>query len=857
MKHTLNGISPFVAWLCSSGHDTYACFDTDLLRVSATWRGDFLSMTTMAQVSYNKAGNKNNDISGILGEPLTATGIYPGWLPAGAAVEDPRPVGLNPDEAGRGPIDASMGRWNGVHIAGNQAVLDYTVHGAEVKEVISGMENLTGYVRTLDISKQAQPVDLILAEFNSITQSRISAHQGRIRIQGGAVEFRLDGDLEGVRLFIDEDRYVRLSIAPSESRGLRVAIWKSDQTATQRSFTFSDAFSFPDYRTGTAPHWSQSVIVQGEVAPVLSNSRQEVPYVIDHITIPLPNPWKRNVRIAGLDFFNDGSAAVSTFEGDIWLVDGLDQGLKEITWKRFASGLYEPMSLSIVDEQIYVFGREGIIRFNDVNNDGEADYYENFSNLPIQTIESREYPHSMHPNPEGGFYVAKGAALNNGPKTNPAVMSGFRAGGPHSGTILSVSNDGRSVSLYATGLREPYMGVHPVKGWVTASDQQGNFVPSSPIYFVEKGDYYGVPATAHQNIPPEIAPPLTWVPHQVDRSGTEQVWMVSNAFGPLNGAMIHLSYGRPGLYLVYHDEVDDRLVQGAIAELPIPFAGPLMEGAVHPVDGQLYVGGFQVWDSSAREISKLYRVRYTGGRMLLPTAFDIGQEGVILHFEVELDNEAVTSLDNYALEKWNYKRTEAYGSGHFKVNGEPGTDQVWPVHADVSDDGKRVFLQISDMSDVMQMGLDYRLLSAQGDSLEHSIYFSVQNPPLLPLDSYGFSLSSAEAVAVSEPEPPEVINAPSLERGLQLYQQIGCIGCHSSDGSTEGRTGPTFKGLYGASRTFLDGTSLVADDAYIKESVWDPGARVVDGKEVEMPSYLGILDDSDIESIILYIKSLN
>ena len=67
------------------GNDSYACFDTDLLRMSAAWQGGFVSMTTMAQVSYQQPFNKNNQIPRVLGKPIVATGIYPGWMGASPA----------------------------------------------------------------------------------------------------------------------------------------------------------------------------------------------------------------------------------------------------------------------------------------------------------------------------------------------------------------------------------------------------------------------------------------------------------------------------------------------------------------------------------------------------------------------------------------------------------------------------------------------------------------------------------------------------------------------------------------------------------------------------------------------------
>lgn len=82
------------------------------------------------------------------------------------------------------------------------------------------------------------------------------------------------------------------------------------------------------------------------------------------------------------------------------------------------------------------------------------------------------------------------------------------------------------------------------------------------------------------------------------------------------------------------------------------------------------------------------------------------------------------------------------------------------------------------------------------------------------------------------------------------------MACHSTDGTTEGRSGPTFKGLYGSKRTFVDGTSATATDNYLKESILNPAAKIVAGKEVEMPSFEGVLDDDEIMSLVHYIKSL-
>jgi hypothetical protein len=74
------------------------------------------------------------------------------------------------------------------------------------------------------------------------------------------------------------------------------------------------------------------------------------------------------------------------------------------------------------------------------------------------------------------------------------------------------------------------------------------------------------------------------------------------------------------------------------------------------------------------------------------------------------------------------------------------------------------------------------------------------------------------------------------------------------------RLGPTFKGLYGGERTFArDVVRVTADEAYIRESILEPSAKIVSGYELGgagMPSYAGVLTDAQIESIILFIKSV-
>ncbi|WP_069133279.1 c-type cytochrome [Rhodohalobacter halophilus] len=94
----------------------------------------------------------------------------------------------------------------------------------------------------------------------------------------------------------------------------------------------------------------------------------------------------------------------------------------------------------------------------------------------------------------------------------------------------------------------------------------------------------------------------------------------------------------------------------------------------------------------------------------------------------------------------------------------------------------------------------------------------------------------------------------SAERGQQLITANACNACHSVDGTS--LVGPTFEGLYGAERNFADGSSTVADEEYIRESIVEPGAKIVEGYDNVMAPY-GYLSDGEIQSIIEYLKTLS
>lgn len=90
--------------------------------------------------------------------------------------------------------------------------------------------------------------------------------------------------------------------------------------------------------------------------------------------------------------------------------------------------------------------------------------------------------------------------------------------------------------------------------------------------------------------------------------------------------------------------------------------------------------------------------------------------------------------------------------------------------------------------------------------------------------------------------------------GEKTFAELGCSSCHRSD--TQGR-GPDLSGIYGKPVTLDNGTTVTADDNYLRDSILNPGSKVVSGFKPIMPTYNGIVNEEQLLSLVSYIKSLS
>jgi mono/diheme cytochrome c family protein len=822
------------ALVLNLGNGVWAAFDTDLVRVAAIWRGNGVTPVALAPGSYQTPDRKTqlgqSNLPRPDGQVWLANGIYPGWQPGDRpALVDPREPTPTPSEVGRGPLAPAIARFSAIRFVDRGVVLEYTAGGVAIRERVAAPATAgpapSAVVRSFRVEPSTSPLWLALGTPAAGTNLRLCGKDaGLATIESApAPETTLAVSLVRVP---PHDRPIEFCAALGE-RDAAAAVQNADTWPVDAP---------------PAPRWPQEVVTR------ITPSAADDAYVVDDVALPVENPWRRNVRPGDIQFLEDGTGVVVTLDGDVWLVRGLADGSAQARWRRYASGLHEPMTLAIRDEEIHVFDRNGIWRLRDTNADGEADRHELFSNAFAQTADTREFPATIRLAPKGEFVIAKGGQES-------ATI------GRHNGSVLRISADGREATVLGYGFRQPNISVNPRAGLVIASDQQGNYIPATPLHIVRGRQFYGFLSDKlpREVYPAPIAEPLTWIPHAANASALSQVWLFGARMGPLTDGLVHIGFNNPELFRVMFNERGSRL-QAAVVSVTRAFEYPPMNGSVNPADGQLYLAGLQIlgWGSTATRLTGLGRVRYTGAASTLPREVAAMDKGVLLRFDEPLDPEKAANPDNYSLTSWRYKRTYQYGSPQFKADGTPGIDRHAPSKAYLSKDGRAVFIAVPDMQPVMQMRLGWSLATKSGQPFEHSAYFTPYELTAFDPVAEGFGPLTVDLTPrrLTEEEHAPV----SVEEGRRLYQLYGCIACHSTENTAVSRLGPSWKGLYGSPRTYAKGVlTAVADEAYLRESILAPAAKVVTGYErgeAGMPSYAGVLTDAQIESILLFIKSL-
>jgi len=795
-------------------------FDQDLLRPAAWLTGtagkEPLTLETMAQASWieptKKAGVNHPKPTGKF-RKLAPQLPGPGLDVAGV-MDDPRPD--FDGDPGRGGLEESARRFIGYELHEQVPVLCYRVGAIHVREfyTLSGSTLL----RHFDIFPGAELLFLVAS--GEFTLNAAGAARGG--------ELSIGSNHPGLTLELHDGRVLARLAASAKPRRVTLGYFQGQP---------GHLAATPEVPTRWQSRWPETI------ETILKPAAKAGPgWALDQIELPNPGMTGRRMRPADVTFPSPGSAALVTFDGDVWTAEIAE---KNVLWRRVAGGLSEPLSIASTDGFLQVFTRNGLVRLHDFDGDGEPDFYENHSSRMIQTASTRGYPLDMELDAAGRTFVSIG-----GIATDARGINNRAPGNPHSGALLMVSKDGGEIEVIASHSREPFFALDPLQGNLALSDQQGHWIPSSGIFPVNPGGSFGYGGQGGDI----LTPPVVWIPHEQDTSSASPLWMRGSAFKEWEGGLLNLSYGTGRLFLV-RPGGPWPATRGAVIPLGIETDLPLLHGRTHPHDGSLWLVGFRIYDSRVAPLQGLARLRRTSAPLAVPVNAGVFAQGVWIAFDGAIDPASV-DVAGVRARAWQYKRGSGYGSPRFKRDGSQGADALATGGVFLSKDGKSVFVHLPALQPTMQLELVHPFhlkgLEAGGGSL----FFTAADLLPVPWVELGFDpprLDDQLAGIHEAGDAAAVMPTPGF--GLETVLRYGCTACHSDDGTQVG-SGPSWKGVFGSIRKFTDGGSAKADAAYLREAILEPDKSIVEGYEVGMASYAGVLSEVEIESIILYLQTL-
>ena len=498
------------------------------------------------------------------------------------------------------------------------------------------------------------------------------------------------------------------------------AIWKADSKEIRIELTAG-----PEKRRVKMHRWWGPWSHIGEFLSKLSagdSPKPADPFEIDRISWPEENPWNSWMRFGDFDFLAGGkSAVISTWNGDVWRVDGLDASLENLRWQRIATGLSQPLGLLTREqgdgEQILVMGRDQITELVDLDGDGEADQYRGFNVDPMNSPHFHEPAVGLQEGPGGKLYYLKAARHAKLPLH------------PQHGTLIEVEPDGSDSRVIATGFRAPNGIAVDSQNLFWGSDQEGHWMPANRINRITRDSFHGnhwsgSMLSGEREMGSAYDRPLLWIHPTVDRSPSAQLRVPVGAWGELSGKLLGLSYGTGEVYLILEDEVEG-YHQGAFVPLPIVIPTGAMRGRFHP-DGSLYLCGLFGWSSNKTDPGGFYRVRKTGSPLPMPLSIRAMETGLHIEFSEAVTTPEEELSDAFHLEGWNYRYSSNYGSPRLNLtDGSEGTTRLSIGEVTLSEDRRKMKLQVEGMKPAMQMDLDWSLNFGDLGSHSSFIHFTV------------------------------------------------------------------------------------------------------------------------------------
>ena len=371
--------------------------------------------------------------------------------------------------------------------------------------------------------------------------------------------------------------------------------------------------------------WAPQSLVTGPAMKARRALEMPAGYTIEDWASPVDLFGREQLfEPTGIAVAKDGTIVLSTRTAGVWRI-------RDGKWSLFAEGIYESLGVIIEDDKgdvIVIAQKPELTRISDTNGDGRADSFVTVCDDYGFHGNYHEYTHGPVKDAEGNYYF-----LLNLSHAQNELKASWKAGGKFMGSMggyrgwaCRVTPDGK-FEPFAMGLRSPAgLGIGP-DGRIWYSENQGEYVGSSKVVPLEKGEFYGhisglVDLPGMEPDAPELTYDLwkdklrkgaVWLPHGiVANSPGSPVWDLSGGkFGPFAGQMFMGDQTLSQLFRVVTEQVGGQ-DQGVV----IPFANGLASGIMRPAflpDGSLLLGQTgRGWGARGGGQSGLQHISYEG-----------------------------------------------------------------------------------------------------------------------------------------------------------------------------------------------------------------------------------------------------
>lgn len=480
------------------------------------------------------------------------------------------------------------------------------------------------------------------------------------------------------------------------------------------------------------------LLVAGALGPVVTTA--QVPgdsYRVETV----PTPPEIAPEVTAVVFTPDGQLAASFRRGYIFLMDPVTS-----RWRRFASGLQTPLGMLTGKRgEFFVAHLPELTRVADTDGDGVADLYGTIADGWGMSGNYHEFLYGPVRDASGNFYVSLGCA-SDGAAPRPPVRGELSQRGrvareqkegtvykvghysptPYRGCVVKITPDGK-LTPYACGFRQPNGLVLNAEGDLFATDNQGDWVGTSPLHHVTQGAFHGHPASlnwdpAFEGRDPVEAsieelsrrrkmPAIQFPQNDMAGSVAQPLFDTTGGrFGPYAGQLLVAEWTYPRILRVDLEKVAGEY-QGACFIL-IDGNG-LRSGnnrmAFSPDGRSLYVAQTsRIWGSS----EGLQRVVWSGHVPMDILNMRLTRTGFELTFTKPVDPETAKAPSNYSISHYYYLYHGKYGSPKTDIMPASVTDVT------VSSDGRRVTLTVDKLvpGRIYELRPD-RVKSADGENL--------------------------------------------------------------------------------------------------------------------------------------------